>query len=71
MAKGIIAIDIPETCGMCRFRKSRHCRISGDVIYNLGAKLKSCPIQPVTVISGEYEQGWNACIDEIFGGSDE
>lgn len=82
MIKGIIIVDVPESCEMCEFMAynqygDRFCAVSGydDIIED--DKPYWCPIQlmPAKINhkarqSLQQEQvvkGWNDCIDKILG----
>lgn len=78
MAKGIILIDIPMYCQDCDCLDNEHwCGVTGYSIYN-GRAEKYCPIKELPekqvrdypeydkYIAG-YDDGWDACIDEILG----
>lgn len=86
MTKGIIVIDIPESCVECPCFESNQsdydgfgnwCGITGEEMYGYKDK-RDCPIKELPekqvrdypeydrYITG-YDDGWDACIDEILG----
>lgn len=82
MNKAILVIDMPEDCVECNFcvELSAHdrCVAVGKSIFTI-KKPDWCPLQPLpekydmeTAITrdwdGEFEYGYNQCIDEILKG---
>lgn len=85
MSKGIIMIEteIPKNCHHCNQPDDTgYCKWAGifiDYRVKLDEKYSCCPIQPIPekkypYYAPEYDEayieGWNACIDELMGGSD-
>ena len=83
MAKGIIVVDVPETCGDCACcqydgQYDRYCGVNGEDLMNIdwnGEKPDWCPIKPMPERAyhenycdgGRYDEGWNDCLEEIEG----
>lgn len=83
MAKGIIVVDIPETCGDCACcqydgQYDRYCGVNGEDLMNIdwnGEKPDWCPIKPMPerayhenyCDNGRYDKGWNDCLNEVLG----
>lgn len=83
MAKGIIVVDIPETCGdsaCCQYdgQYDRYCGVNGEDLMNIdwnGEKPDWCPIKPMPerayhenyCDNGRYDKGWNDCLNEVLG----
>lgn len=86
MAKGIIVMDVPETCGDCACcqydgQYDRYCGVNGEDLMNIdwnGEKPDWCPIKPMPerayhenyCDAGRYDKGWNECLDEIEGSAE-
>jgi len=87
MTKGIIVLDIPESCDECQL-ESRYlqcCTITGkDTFINGGMdrfekRLFDCPIQPLPIgyYSADqdemslYCKGFNKCLEEILRGEED
>lgn len=76
--------EIPKDCQHCNQPDSAgFCGWVGayiDTRVNLGEKHSCCPIQPMPQKKKKYgidarrvksyKNGWNACVDEMMGGSD-
>lgn len=83
--RGIIVIDIPERCNSCKFwfgiatvPTEYICMGAQKRLKTITAKPDWCPIKETpkkseVVPLGEmsYVSGWNACIDEILGDSEQ
>lgn len=84
MSKGILVMDIPNTCGECPIGhedslwQSVYCPIT---LSDARSKKRSekCPLREVEKrifnnlldeYSDGYDDGWNDCIDEILKGSE-
>ncbi len=83
MAKGIIVVDIPETCGDCACcqydgQYDRYCGVNGEDLMNIdwnGEKPDWCPIKPMPerayhenyCDNGRYDKGRNDCLNEVLG----
>lgn len=81
--KGIIVVDIPEHCTLCRYsyisEKNTQwvCGIKNKRIDGQKSKMDWCPIKFIpdkkevknaeNMTSLGWIEGWNACIDEIEG----
>ena len=60
MAKGIIVVDVPETCGDCACcqydgQYDRYCGVNGEDLMNIdwnGEKPDWCPINPMHMPTG-------------------
>lgn len=79
--KALLVMDMPESCRECPLRSlADDCRLTGRyVMYfsNWRNKPDWCPLKPVpekkpVVLSdggpvSAWGNGWNACIDEILG----
>ncbi len=76
--KAILVLEMPENCFKCKLQDWANCRIvkgchTGDT------RPDWCPLKPMPERKGllkqlpmydtdtHYEQGYNACIDEILG----
>ena len=83
MTKGIILIDMPESCYECEYTcNNQWCELtdSSDIEKYIFAKKKPdwCPIKPMPekivyknrqgLLQEQLALGWNACIDDILGG---
>ena len=82
--KAILVIDMPESCKGCMCyvlgMSNNFCEVTNFAIFDNTTKPDWCPLKPVPEKydlegcrvtrdwDGEYESGWNACIDEILGG---
>ena len=78
--KGIIVVDVPECCDMCKMGFNNECSDEFECFMEPTKRLKNpesekpdwCPIKIPKKIPGEiryqneYEKGWNSCIDEIL-----
>lgn len=87
MSKAILVMDMPSSCEKCDLQNFGRCQKTKKSIVGTPSDLKSkpdwCPLKPMlnkkSVIRKlpmydtdlHYEQGYNACIDEILGGSEE
>lgn len=82
MSKGIIVVDMPETCGGCPCFKDEDmngdwCGVTGEYIYAFSVRDEYCPIKPLPekiqhksrhgLLQEQVALGWNLCIDEIKG----
>ena len=84
MNKSVLIIDTPDSCRECPLCWEDHityrdyCRITNDHIWTT-AKPEWCPLKPLPEkydmdvvcardFDGDYEYGYNTCIDEILGG---
>ena len=80
MMKGIIIIDIPNSCNECKFCSSICCRVQEDInVYRFkkrNTKPDCCPIKSLPkkkkvfsrVHSPVYSIGWNECLNGILKG---
>lgn len=82
MTKGIILIDMPESCVECDFCEgSSFCEyphINRLVTSYIRSRPDWCPIKPMPekiiyknrqgLLQEQLALGWNACIDDILGG---
>lgn len=83
MSKAILVMDMPKNCNECdvictKYYSALH---NGDIA--VLTKPNGCPLKELPQRKGllnqlpmydtdtHYEQGWNACIDEILKGSEE
>lgn len=83
MSKAILVIDMPEMCIDCDFSYARlgipYCYITEERLESFRYKPNWCPLKPIPDkydmsipvhdrdYTGDYEYGYNACIDEILG----
>lgn len=82
MSKAILVIDMPEHCGYCDFcyysdGRIPSCQLKLRAIDDYKIKPDWCPLKPMPEKSltgnsdylqwGDWEDGYNACIDEILG----
>lgn len=83
MTKGIILVDIPESCEKCDYRgyrspeRGQWCVLKSEHNNN-ETKPDWCPIKPMPekiiyksrqgLLQEQIALGWNACIDDILGG---
>lgn len=83
MPKGVIVLDMPESCAKCPFFQDIYCdmmcKVNGrtiDYTYPKDYKQEWCPIRQfpekdrenyVRADSYWQKQGWNACISAITG----
>lgn len=83
MTKGIVVVDIPETCGNCACcqydgQYDRYCGVNGEDLMNIdwnSEKPDWCPINPMPeradhedyCDNGRYDKGWNDCLNEVLG----
>lgn len=80
--KAILVIDMPDGCNKCEFGLHQdininYCKVLERYNYNDNIKLIRCPLKPMPEKSftgnsdyfqwGDWEDGYNACIDEILG----
>lgn len=86
MAKGIIVVDMPETCQWCDCRQIDDCGtycFSGAYVGNYATqntKPDWCPIKPLPekmdyqtrhgLLQEQIMVGWNMCIDAILKGGE-
>ena len=84
MSKAILVIDMPDGCRECPLCGEDHmtyrdyCRITDQYIWTLD-KPDWCPLKlmpkkmegndSIYYQWGDYEDGWNHCIDSILGKS--
>lgn len=81
MSKSILVIDTPNCCSECPlcledWQSREWCGITNERVLCVD-KLNSCPLKPLPKKMegydsikwqwGEYEDGWNHCIDSILG----
>ena len=78
MEKGIIVVDIPETCGDCPCRHTDdydfYCKQNGKHV-DWEERPDWCPINPMPerayhenyCDNGRYDKGWNDCLNEVLG----
>ena len=84
MSKAILVMDMPSSCEKCDLQIFGRCEKTKKSIVGTPSDLKSkpdwCPLKPMpSKKSTEYNpcrnpyiaEGYNACIDEILGGSEE
>lgn len=78
MSKAILVIDMPKNCFHCKLQDWANCRIvkgchAGDTRPDW-CPLKELPqkkeMQFLDDASEYHRQGYNACIDDILGGSE-
>jgi len=82
VSKGIIVVDIPETCGGCPCFKDEDmdgdwCSVTGEYVYGFSDMNEDCPIKPApdkiqhpsrqSLAQECFADGWNACVDKILG----
>lgn len=79
--KAILIIDMPENCNECNFSSvdGDWCQFHGEISFceYVSRKPDDCPLKPMPEKSytgksdylqwGDWEDGWNACIDAITG----
>lgn len=75
MSKAVLVIDMPEKCAWCQLGRlfgtegAAECTDTNRVNRNCESVPDWCPLRPMpekmNCIPGEFEDGWNACIDEI------
>lgn len=84
MSKAMLIMDMPETCYECPFLDEADNCLAMDVLYTdvevMIEKPTWCPLREVpekrkyykkdSVCDEMKRQGYNACIDEIFGGGE-
>lgn len=82
MSKAILIMDMPKCCCECRmfYEKLGTCELTGRLVEcgNESERQEWCPLREVPKHELEwyddersnYEKGYNACIDEILGGSE-
>lgn len=80
MSKSVLVIDTPESCCSCYLRgftlNLQYCRGKLKDIKDVSTKPDWCPLKPLpekrdTKMTGAdwncgYNDGWNACVDEII-----
>lgn len=79
MSKSVLVIDTPKYCALCVLRSGVHhpfCRVNNRDITDLSIRPDWCPLKPLpekrdTKMTGAdwncgYNDGWNACVDEII-----
>ena len=79
MSKSVLVINTPKYCALCVLRSGVHhpfCRVNNRDITDLSIRPDWCPLQPLpeksdTKMTGAdwncgYNDGWNACVDEII-----
>lgn len=80
MSKSVLVIDTPENCRSCYLRwftlNLQYCRGKLKDIKDTSVKPDWCPLKPLpekrdTKMTGAdwncgYNDGWNACVDEII-----
>lgn len=81
MDKAILVIDMPDSCRRCMCyvlgESNNFCSVTKFAIFDGSTKPHHCPLKPVPERMegndsvyyqwGNYEDGWNHCIDEILG----
>lgn len=78
MAKGIIVVDMPESCEKCLMLNFHECcKLQLDYYVNFADQKAHCPIKPLPekkdcqsrhgLLQEQIMVGWNMCIDEILG----
>ena len=75
MAKAVLVMDMPKDCFACDLESYGECKaMFGEVIENKFEKPEWCPLKPMPEMKEQSESvafifnnGWNACIDEICG----
>ena len=78
MSKAILLIDMPDNCSKCSLVNKHVCFITDKFIanyYGMPFRPNWCPLVKLPERSntgksdyyqwGDYEDGWNACIDEL------
>lgn len=80
--KAVLVIDMPDSCNECPLAvETMHCYdaccITGSKIISSYGKFPWCPLKPlpekmegedsIKFQWGDYEDGWNHCIDMITG----
>lgn len=87
MSKAILVMDMPKDCCICVFNNhTGRCKVTGKYCNayhhegGLTGRPNWCPLKPMpNKKSTEYNpcrnpyiaEGYNSCIDEILGGSEE
>lgn len=78
MSKAILVIDMPNSCNECDIMCPQYYAAIEYKEINEGMKPSDCPLREVpekkihTLYSiGAWNSGYNACIDEILGGSED
>lgn len=79
MSKSVLMIDTPKYCALCVLRSGVNhpfCRVNNRDITDLSIRPDWCPLKPLpekrdTKMTGAdwncgYNDGWNACVDEII-----
>lgn len=76
MSKAILVIDKPNMCGECALRMAMICTPTMKDIDSVNTKMDWCPLQQMPEKShtgksdyyqwGDWEDGWNACIDGLL-----
>ena len=81
MAKGIIVIDMPESCRECRLLGyGEKCDLQENYYVYLADQMAHCPIKPLPekmdcqsrhgLLQEQIMVGWNMCIDTILKGGE-
>ena len=86
MSKGILVMDMPKNCITCPFSSNKdgviyYCRAINLNVASINERASACPFKecPKKINNTLYGElmfhkeavaGWNACIDEILGGSE-
>ena len=79
MSKSILVMNTPKYCALCVLRSGvlhPFCRVNNRDITDLSIRPDWCPLKPLpekrdTKMTGAdwncgYNDGWNACVDEII-----
>lgn len=79
MSKSVLVINTPKYCALCVLRSGvlhPFCRVNNRDITDLSIRPDWCPLKPLpekrdTKMTGAdwncgYNDGWNACVDEII-----
>ena len=81
MGKAVLVIDMPSNCAECSLCKKMedncyYCMATNQIIVDAGLKTHWCPLLEMPEKShagksdyyqwGDWEDGWNACIDELL-----
>ena len=78
MAKGILVIDMPESCAKCVIKNYYDsCALQSTYYVDPADQKAHCPIKPLPekmdcqsrhgLLQEQIMVGWNMCIDEILG----
>ena len=77
--KAILVVDMPKNCDKCPLINGIHCMVTREEIEDPWGEIeRNCPLKPIpqrkltdlektTDYSCGWEQGYNACINEILG----